>query len=228
MKVAPEKNNSEAINLPLLAGLEALSTATLSDAMDELGIHCVVPNLFAQRVAQSRVAGFALTAQFARVPHDDAAYRYGGGVGRPLEAVLQAMGPRDVVVLDLDGALDASAWGGLASRLAMGKGVRGAVINGTCRDVEEIRGLGFPVWAVGTCPRRSRNEFTFGSLKEPVTIGGTEIANGDVIVADATGVVRVPAVAAVKVYETALRIAQTEQKVLGDIVNGAGIDWDQV
>ena len=226
--VAPVGSNGEATTLPLLAGFELLSTATLSDAMDELGIHCVVPNLFAQRGDQGRVAGFALTARFARVPHDDAAYRYGGGVGRPLEAVLQAMGPRNIVVLDLDGALDASAWGGLASRLAMGKGVRGAVINGTCRDVEEIRGLGFPVWAIGTCPRRSRNEFTFGSLREPVMIGGTEIANGDIIVSDATGVVRVPAVMAIKVYETALGIAETEQKVLGDIVNGSGIDWDQV
>ena len=221
-------DGNKATMLPLLVGFESLSTSTLSDAMDELGIPCVVPNAFSQRLDQARVAGFALTARFARVSHDDAAYRYGGGVGRPLEAVLRAMGPRNIVVLDLGGALDASAWGGLASRLAMDKGVRGAVINGTCRDVEEIRGLGFPVWAVGTCPRRSRNEFTFGSLQEPVTIGGTEIVNGDIIVSDATGVVRVPADMAIKVYETALIIAKTEQNVLGDIMNGSGIDWDQV
>lgn len=220
--------NEGAVKVPLLASFESLSTSTLSDAMDELGIKCVVPKLFSQRLEQSRVAGFALTARFARVSHDDAAYRYGGGVGRPLEAVLKAMGPRNIVVLDLDGAMDASAWGGLASRLAMDKGVRGAVINGTCRDVEEIRGLGFPVWAAGTCPRRSRNEFSFGSLKEPVIIGGTEISNGDIIVSDATGVVRVPIETALTVYDAALRIAQTEQKVLGDIVHGNGIDWDQV
>lgn len=227
MAVDAGKNN-EVVVPSLLVRFESLSTSTLSDAMDELGISCVVPNVFSQRLDQTRTAGFALTARFARIPHDDAAYRYGGGVGRPLEAVLQAMRPRNIVVLDLDGALDASAWGGLASRLAMDKGVRGAVINGTCRDVEEIRGLGFPVWAVGTCPRRSRNEFTFGSLQEPVTMGGIEIANGDIIVSDATGVVRVPIGMATKVYETALAIAQSEQKVLGTIINGSGIDWDQV
>lgn len=221
-------NDNEIVTPQLLAGFESLSTSTLSDAMDEMGISCIVAGLFSQRLDQGRIAGVAMTARFARVPHDDAAYRYGGGVGRPLEGVLQAMSPRDVVVLDLGGATDASAWGGLASRLATSKGVRGAIINGTCRDVEEIRGLGFPVWANGTCPRRSRNEFTFGSLREPVTIGGTEIQTGDIIVADATGVVRIPAGLASKVYETALTIAASEQKVLGDIVNGTGVDWDQV
>ncbi|MDG6908301.1 MAG: RraA family protein [Nitrososphaerota archaeon] len=221
-------NDNEAVTPQLLAAFELLSTSTLSDAMDELKISCVVPGVFSQRMDQGRIAGFAMTAKFARVSHDDAAYRFGGGVGRPLEAVLQTMSSREIVVLDLGGATDASAWGGLASRLAMNKGVRGAVINGTCRDVEEIRGLGFPVWANGTCPRRSRNEFSFGTLREPVTIGDTEIKTGDIIVADATGVVRIPSSKATEVYETALAIAASEQKILGDIVNGTGVDWDQV
>ena len=221
-------NQEMTVPPPQLVQFESLSTSTLSDAMDELGISCVVSSVFAQRLDQGRIAGYAMTARFARMSHDEAAYRYGGSVGRPLEGVLQAMSPRDVVVLDLGGASDASAWGGLASRLAASKGVRGAVINGTCRDVEEIRGLGFPVWATGTCPRRSRNEFTFGTLREPVLIDGVEIATGDIIVADATGVVRIPIHKATEVYNTALSIATAEQKVLGDIVNGTGVDWDQV
>lgn len=226
--VLSPKNEKKSVPSSQLVHFESLSTSTLSDAMDELGISCAVSSVFSQRVDQGRIAGYAMTAKFARISHDEAAYRYGGGVGRPLEGVLQAMAPRDIVVLDLGGASDASAWGGLASRLASSKGVRGAVINGTCRDVEEIRGLGFPVWATGTCPRRSRNEFTFGTLQEPIIIDGVEIATGDIIVADATGVVRVPIEKATEVYDTALSIARAEQKVLGDIVNGTGVDWDQV
>ena len=98
----------------------------------------------------------------------------------------------DVVVMDLDGATNASAWGGLASRLAQRRGVRGTIMWGTCRDLEEIRAIGYPVWAVGVCPRRSRNDFAFGSINEPITIAGVAIAPGDYVVADESGAVCVP------------------------------------
>ena len=102
-----------------------------------------------------------------------------------------------MVVMDLDGANDAAAWGGLASRIAQRRGVRGTVMWGACRDVEEIREVGYPVWAVATCPRRSRNAFTFGSINQPITIGGVTIGARDFVLADESGVVMVPAAVAV-------------------------------
>ena len=118
---------------------------------------------------------------------DPSAYRFGGGVGKPLEQVLRTMAEGDVVVMDLQAANNASAWGGLVSRLAQRRGVRGTIMWGTCRDVEEIRQVGYPVWAVEACPRRSRNDFTFGSINEPITIAGVTIGRNDWIVADESG-----------------------------------------
>jgi regulator of RNase E activity RraA len=167
--------------------------------------------------------------RFARKTGDAAAYRFGGGVGRPLGQVLKTMRPGQVVVFDLDGAADAACWGGLASRLAQRKGVQGTVIWGSCRDVEEIQGLRYPVWAVGTCPRRSRNEFTFGALGEPITLAGkVHVAPDDLVVADATGVVVVPQSRAVEVLDLAHRIARTEAALEQQIASGDVVDWDQV
>ena len=127
-----------------------------------------------------------------RSRNDPAAYRFGGGVGKPLEQVLQTMRDGDVVVMDLGGSDRAAAWGGLASRIAQRRGVRGTIMWGACRDVEEIRAIGYPVWSVATCPRRSRNEFTFGWINKPVTIADVTIAPRDFIVADESGVLCVP------------------------------------
>ncbi len=204
------------------------ATSALSDALDELGVRGALSGLSAQRAGIGRVCGRALPVRFERKSADPAAYRFGGGVGKPLEKVLQTMRSGDIVVIDLDGAKDASAWGGLASRLAQRRGVRGTVMWGACRDLEEIRAVGYPVWAVGVCPRRSRNEFTFGSINEPLRIAGVDIAPGDYIVADESGVVCVPRARAAEVLELAARIEQQEQLLLEQVRDDAVSSWDQV
>lgn len=204
------------------------STSGISDVLDELKIPSVLPGIFPQRIDQARVVGRALPVRFIRQKDDKAAYRFGGGVGKPLEQVLKTMSAGQVVLMDLDGATDASAWGGLASRLAQLRGVRGTVMWGTCRDVEEIRRVGYPVWAVGTCPRRSRNEFTFGSINEQISIGSVRIAPQDLIVADDTGVVVVPRVREVEVLRMLENVSRQEAVLEDSILNDAITNWDEI
>lgn len=210
------------------ARLGAFPTSVLSDALDELGIPGALAGLSAQRQGQGRIAGRALPVRFVRKSGDPQAYRFGGGVGKPLEKVLQNMQAGHVVVMDLDGAPDAAAWGGLASRLAQRRGVRGTVMWGACRDLEEIRAIGYPVWAVGVCPRRSRNAFAFGSIGEPLAIQGIAICASDFIVADESGVVCVPGARANEVLDLALRIERQEALLLAQVRDDAVACWDQI
>lgn len=214
--------------LPLDARLGAFPTAAVSDALDELGIAGALSGVAAQRVGQGRTYGRALPVKFVARTGDPDAYRFGGGIGRPLEQVLQTMAAGDIVIMDLDGTKSASAWGGLASRLAQRRGVRGTILWGTCRDVEEIRAIGYPVWAVGVCPRRSRNEFTFGSIDTQIVINDVTIAPGDYIVADESGVVCVPQGAAERVLELLVRI-DAQERLLEEQVKGDDVrSWDDV
>lgn len=99
---------------------------------------------------------------------------------------------------------------------------------GTARDVDEIRALSYPVWAVGTYPRRSRGTFTFGSIGEPLELGGVTVRTGDIIVGDATGVVCIPAALAERTHELARGIADAEKGLTDQITSDALVDWDQV
>lgn len=203
-------------------------TSAISDALDEKGLNAVIPGVFAQRQGQGRIAGRALPVKLQRKSGDPDAWRFGGGVGKPLEQVLQTMKAGDVVIMDLDGSDRAAAWGGLASRLAQAKGVRGTVMYGACRDVDEIRASGYPVWAVGVCPRRSRNEFTFGSINEEITIAEARIAPGDIVVADESGVVCVPKELAEEILEMLKRIATQEAALEDQVIRGAVESWDEI
>jgi 4-hydroxy-4-methyl-2-oxoglutarate aldolase len=203
-------------------------TSLISDALDELGIRGVLPHIPAQRIGQGRIAGVALPVRLEPKSNDPSAYRFGGGVGKPLEQVLQTMQDGDVVVMDLGGTQRAAAWGGLASRLAQRRGVRGTIMWGSCRDIEEIRAIGYPVWAVATCPRRSRNDFTFGWINQPVTIGDIVVAPRDFILADETGVICVPQMRVDDVLTLAERIADQEARLEAQVINNALSTWDEV
>jgi regulator of RNase E activity RraA len=203
-------------------------SSVVSDALDELGILGVLTGVQAQREGQGRIAGYALPVHLQPKSGDPAAYRFGGGVGKPLEQVLQTMKDGDVVLMDIGGSDRAAAWGGLASRIAQRRGVRGTIVWGSCRDVDEIRAIGYPVWAAATCPRRSRNEFTFGSINEPVTIGGVTVAPRDLILADESGVVAIPRARIGEVLDLCERIAAQEETLEAQILNDALASWDAV
>jgi regulator of RNase E activity RraA len=211
-----------------LSALAQYSTSILSDALDELSVTGVIAGLEARRIGQGLVVGRALPVHLAPKSHDPNAYRFGGGVGKPLEQVLQTMKDGDIVVMDLGGSNRAAAWGGLASRIAQRRGVRGTVMWGACRDVDEIRAIGYPVWSAAVCPRRSRNEFTFGSINQPISIQGVTIAAGDFMVADESGVLCVPQGRLAEALVLAERIAQQERVLEAQVLNGSLKSWDEV
>lgn len=208
--------------------LQQFPTSVVSDAMDELGVQGVLTGLEARRPGQGRICGRALPVRFERRQDDPNAYRFGGGVGKPLEQVLKTMADGDIVVMDLDGADNAASWGGLASRIAQRRGVRGTIVWGCCRDVEEIRGIGYPVWSHAVSPRRSRNDFTFGSINEPITIQGIRITRKDFILADESGTVVIPHDRLREIVELATRILDQEARLEAQVIGNALASWDDV
>jgi regulator of RNase E activity RraA len=208
--------------------LSRYPTSVVSDAIDELGINGVLIGVHAVRGEQPRVAGLALPVRLEPKRNDPDAYRFGGGVGKPLERVLQTMKDGDVVVMDLGGSDRAAAWGGLASLIAQRRGVRGTVMWGACRDVDEIRAVGYPVWTAHVTPRRSRNDFNFGAINEAVTIGSVVVAPRDFVIADASGVIVIPRARIGDVLDLCERIAAQEATLQARILDGALSSWDEV
>ena len=203
-------------------------TSMISDALDEIGINGAISGISAQRYDQGRIAGRALPVKFIKKSSDPDAWRFGGGVGKPLEEVLKTMSNGQIVVMDLDGTINATAWGGLASKLAQKKGVLGTIMHGTCRDLEEIRECGYPVWAIGVCPRRSRNDFTFGSINEPIYVTEVKICKNDIIVADQSGVVCIPENKINEVLALLEKILHQEYILEDQVLRNAVQNWDDM
>ena len=89
------------------------------------------------------------------------------------------------------------------------KGIAGVVIDGGCRDIEEIEALGFPLFARGVNPGGTIKE-NLGVIGEPIQCGGVLVAPGDIVVGDRDGVVVIPAAQADHVLEKARTIIARE------------------
>lgn len=83
-------------------------------------------------------------------------------------------------------------------------GAIGVAIDGPCTDVEEIVELGMPLWCRGVSGITTRLNDLGGSLNLPVSCGNVPVLPGDVVVADASGIVVISADEAEEVVEEAM------------------------
>ena len=105
-----------------------------------------------------------------------------------LHVALEMAQEGDVLVVDAGAIPDTGLWGGLMTRMALRKGIGGLIIDGGVRDSQELISLGFPVFARAVSPQGGFKASP-GSVNVPVSCGGTAVHPGDLIVADADGVV---------------------------------------
>jgi 4-hydroxy-4-methyl-2-oxoglutarate aldolase len=186
--------------------LTGLDTCSVSDALDRLGLPGAVPGLTALTAAR-RIAGTVITVELA--PAGEPGNRP-AGTRHLATAAIEAAGPGDVIVVAAGGRTGAAGWGGVLSVAAVTRGVAGVVVDGACRDVDEARDLGLPVYARSGVPRTARGRLTEVSWNEPVRLGDVTVTGGDWVVADGSGVVFVPAGRAREVIAAAREIAARE------------------
>lgn len=197
----------------ILAAFAGLATPTIANALDDVGFAGVMEGL-AQVVPGSRCVGRAVTVREVTGRRGDFTSD-DFKVGRMIEAA----GSGDVIVVD-NGGKCVSTWGGLATLAAKLKGVGGLVVDGGVRDREEMLEHGFPVFARHMTPLTGRSRLAVTAINETVSCGGVRVRAGDIIVADGSGVVCIPAEHAAEVARLATRYAADDEAAAAELRKG--------
>lgn len=197
----------------LLARCAAIGTSTWADAMDTLGISGVVQGI-ARRAGQGRIAGFATTARHVWGGLGDFD-RADFAVGR----LVAATGPGRVLMVDAGGTC-ISTFGGIASMAASKREATAVVIDGACRDVDEIQATGLWLASRHVTPLTGKTRLRLQAMGEPVMIGGVPVAEGDLVVGDDTGLVVVPRARLQEVLAAAQHALEVDERVERGIRDG--------
>jgi len=116
----------------------------------------------------------------------------GQGDNRAVHEVMAYAQPGEILVLTMPVAAPVALFGDLLATQAVAAGVAGVLVNAAVRDSADLARLDMPVWSRW---RRATGatKNTRGYVNIPVTVGGTEIAPGDVLVLDDDGATAIPA-----------------------------------
>ncbi len=207
-------NESLAVNyVELVRRLDTLDTCAVSDAMDSLGITGAVDGL-TRRSTRERIAGRVRTLKLAAGgPPQGSATHLG------TKSVEEA-GDLDIIVVEQKTGINAAGWGGVLSHAAKQRRIRGVIVEGPARDIDEYGEVGIPVFSRSVTPRTARGRIHEAAINVAIEVGNVTVEAGDLVIADATGVVFIPADMADEILSLAEKITAREKMMVDAVHNG--------
>lgn len=183
--MSTDTKNLDPIDPQLLQRCERIASSTWADALDTFNINGVVEGI-SQRAGEGRIVGEAVTArhEWGQLGEFD---RADFAVGK----LVAATGPNKILVVDVGGQA-ISTFGGIASTAAHLRGATAVMIEGACRDVDEIQALNLWVASRHVTPLTGKTRLRLQEMGGRVMLGGIGVNEGDLIVGDDTGIVVIP------------------------------------
>jgi regulator of RNase E activity RraA len=207
-----------------LERMRRVSTATLTTQLFKRGLR----NMFMQGVRplghyDTTMVGPAFTLRNIPAREDLDVVEGFADPEHPQRKAIESVPPGHVLVVDCRGDTRAASGGEILATRLMVRGVAGLVSDGGIRDSAPIARLPMPVFCAGASAPLNLAVHHATELQVPIGCGGVAVYPGDLIVADADGVVVVPAHLAEEVARDAEQQERLEAWVLTRIQAGAAL-----
>lgn len=193
--------------------LRAINTPTVANAIERLSLRDRMAGYTRGKVRSifegAGVAlGYAVTVKIrsAQKPEKKISLR------QYWDHIAQIPAPRMVVVQDLDQPSEGAWWGEVNGNIHRALGCVGVVTDGTVRDLDEVRALGFHFYAAGIAV--SHGWAYPVEFNTPVAVDGMAVAPGELVHADQHGAITIPVEHAHDILKSALAIERYERPMI--------------
>ena len=213
-----------------LQGLQRHDTCTLSNAIESFQMRLRNEGFADSRIRRltpgpAPLVGYAVTLRIrcADVPKDGHPY-----IDRTdwWDQLADMPGPLVVVIQDMDEKPGTGAFiGEVHAAILSALGCVGVVTNGAVRDLPALERAGFSAFAAASAVSHAYSHII--ETGRPVEIGGLAVHPGDLLHADAHGVLSVPLDIAGQLVPVADAIVQRERRVL-DLCRSPGFSLEKL
>jgi regulator of RNase E activity RraA len=138
-----------------------------------------------------RIVGRAFTMRFIPLRED-----VPGALAKKLPVnrdAVEVMPPGCIAVADARGTRDAATFGDIVVTRMAKRGVTGIVTDGAVRDRMGLIASKLPIWMNGITAPPPGARLMLAAWQEPIACGGVAVFPDDIVIADADGVVIIPA-----------------------------------
>jgi regulator of RNase E activity RraA len=184
----------------LLDAYRHVEVASVSDAIEQLLEKRTYLSHRMRPLGAPRFTGYAVTVRMEKRETQDP-----HAVDGMLEAIDHGE-KNSVYVMSVEDGANVAGMGGLMGTAMAAREFSGAVIDGSVRDTDYLKKIGFPVYATGVAPSTLVGHYICAGTQVPVIIDGVPIHPGDLITADSDGVVVVPGDRAVDILKLAQQL----------------------
>lgn len=171
----------------------------------------------------ARMVGPAYTLRFIPMREDLAASGSVANPAHPQRSAIEQMPSGHVLVIDALGQTHSGGLGDILVARLMQRGAAGVVSDGAMRDSSELGALNLPVFCKSFAAPPSFARMMAADNGRPIGCGGVAVFPGDIIAADADGVVVIPRHLAAEVARDGAEQERVERFARKQIDRGASI-----
>ena len=190
----------------LLDGFAGIPAANIADTM---GRSCAMhPRIKLMSGAKDTMVGPALTVK-ARA-----------GDNLFIHQALDMALPGDIIVVSNDEDETRALMGEIMFTYGQyQRKLGGIILDGALRDLDAVREMELPIYATGSTPGGPHKDGP-GEINVPIACGGISVNPGDIIVADADGIIVIPLKDASEILEAAKKYHSTDAAKVEAAKNG--------
>ena len=174
----------------LKAKLESVCTATLSSQLRKRGLNNVsIDGLTATRPDQ-RIVGLARTLRY--VPNREDLFKTHGGGFNAQKRAIDSVNEGEILVMEARGEKGTGTIGDILALRAQVRGAAAIITDGGVRDFSAVAAMDMPTYYSNPHPAVLGRRHIPWDTDITIACGGTTVQPGDIIVADADGILVIP------------------------------------
>lgn len=219
---AAQPSGTPGLSPELKAKLESVCTATLSSQLRKRGLNNVSIDGLTSTRPDKRIVGLARTLRY--VPNREDLFKTHGGGFNAQKKAIDSVNEGEILVMEARGEKGTGTIGDILALRAQVRGAAAIITDGGVRDFTAVAAMDMPTYYANPHPAVLGRRHIPWDTDITIACGGTTVQPGDIIAADADGILVIPPALADELADDSIAQEREETFIAEMVQQGHSVD----